>query len=106
MFVQKSKGTADEALGSLLFCWTTVVAFLEVEDIDPETNLANVGGEQLIYDRLDARYPPKKAQDKIGEALDGLFKLRASRNAWTYRRVRRTSATDVQPCPPRRNRAS
>ena len=49
----------------------------------PENDLANVGGEQLIYDRLDARYPPEEAQDEIGEALDGVFTLRVEKRKRT-----------------------
>ena len=67
--------------------------FLEIEDIDPETNLAKVGGEQLIYDRLDARYPQKEAQGKIGETLDGVFKLRVKKRECTDMYVGRVRQT-------------
>ena len=55
LIVQKSKGTADELLGSLLFCCVTNLAFLEMEDTNPEHDLSKFGNEQLFYDRLDAR---------------------------------------------------
>ena len=83
MVVQNSRNTAEKTLGSLLFCCITDVAFLEIEDIDPEKELAKVGGEQPIYDRLSARYPPKEAQDKVVEALDGVFTLRVEKRVRT-----------------------
>jgi hypothetical protein len=74
--VQRSKGVSEEAFGSLLFTCISEPALQELEDVEPEDLVAS-GGEQLIYDRLDRRYPEREAQDKIGEALQAVFQLQA-----------------------------
>ena len=59
-------GTAENALEGL-----------DVDDIDVD------GGEDLIFDILDERFPEPEAQDKIGEALENVFRLRVERNEKT-----------------------
>ena len=50
---------------------------LDIDDLDVD------GCEDLIFDILDGRFPEPEAQDKIGEALDDVFRLRVERNEKT-----------------------
>ena len=79
---QKARGTTDEALGSILFCLLDGTAENALEGLDID-DLDVPGGEDLIFDILDMRFPEPEAQDKIGDALDDVFRLRVERNEKT-----------------------
>ena len=63
--VQKAKGVPEEALGSLLFTLldgATLRAFGSV----PMDRIEAVGGQQVVYEILDDRFPEGASHDRIG----------------------------------------
>ncbi|CAE8638132.1 unnamed protein product [Polarella glacialis] len=72
--VQKAKGTDPEAFGSILYCLLDGSALKTFDKLDPDTWEIE-GGELVIYEALDSRFPEDEAQDRIGEALDLVFDL-------------------------------
>eukprot|EP00435_Cladocopium_sp_Y103_P009550 s3832_g2.t1 len=80
--VQKAKGVPEEALGSLLYTLldgTALRAFDAVSMDDIEVS----GGQQVIFDTLDERFPEEASHDRIGEVLDNVFDLRVERGEAT-----------------------
>jgi hypothetical protein len=73
--VQRSKGTPSTALGPLTFTLLDDVAERAVRHIDI-TDLEVDGGEEILLDVLDERYPEPESQDRIGEALNDIETLR------------------------------
>eukprot|EP00959_Pyramimonas_sp_CCMP1952_P344119 7207592-Pyramimonas_sp.AAC.1 len=49
---------------------------LEVVDMD---DLEQEGGEQVIFETLDSRFPDVAAHDRLGEALKEVFTIRLAR---------------------------
>ena len=82
MKTQRARGTPDEACGSIIFCLLDGTAENALEGLDID-DLDVDGGEDLIFDILDGCFPVPEAQDKIGEALDDVFRLRVERNEKT-----------------------
>ena len=79
---QRSCGVVDEALGPMIYCLLDGIAERAVDKVEIE-DLEVAGGEQILFDILDQRFPEIASQDKIGEALDDVFKLRVERNERT-----------------------
>eukprot|EP00435_Cladocopium_sp_Y103_P051560 s1160_g16.t1 len=80
--VQKARGVPEEALGSLLFTLldgTALRAFDAVSMDDIEVT----GGQQVIFDTLDERFPEEASHDRIGEVLDNVFDLKVERGEAT-----------------------
>lgn len=76
---ERLKGTPAEAFGDIVFTLLEGKAADAVDRLDVEDWEVD-GGEALIFDILDQRFPGKAAQDRIGEVLDELFGLRATKN--------------------------
>ena len=70
--MQKAKGTPAEAFGSVLCTLLELRAWLEEH-----------GGEEVIYEVLDQRYPEEEAHDRIGEVMDTIFDLKVDRGETT-----------------------
>ena len=83
LIVSKARGVPNEALGSLLFTCIGGLAFQEIEDLDPATDLSGADGPDKIYARLDKRFPAQEAQDRVGESLDGIFQLKVEKRERT-----------------------
>lgn len=72
--VQKAKGTPPEALGPRLYTLLDGQAALALESVDIcDINLE--GAEDVVFERLDDRFPDKVAADRLGDAMDGTFAL-------------------------------
>ena len=67
---------AKEDKGPLLFTLLDGVAQSMFENIDIDTELAVENGEQVIFDRLDARYPDLEPADRLSDALDAVYDLK------------------------------
>ena len=80
--VQKARGTPEAALGPLLYTLIDEPALKCLENIQI-ADLARDGGEVVLLERLEDRYPEPEATDKIGETLDRVFALRYQRNERT-----------------------
>ena len=92
---QSARGTAPGAFGSILYTLLDGQALLAVDGVDPD-DLEQDGGEHLIFDKLDDRYPEQATQDKIGEVLDNVFTLRVDRGESTAAFVGRARAAFEQ----------
>lgn len=80
--VQKAKGVPEEALGSLLFTLLDGAA-LRAFDSVPMDRIEAVGGQQVVYEVLDDRFPEEAGHDRIGEVLDNVFDLKVERGETT-----------------------
>ncbi len=80
--VQKAKGTPDEALGSLLFTLLDGSA-LRAFDSTNMDDLEVDGGQDVVYQVLDDRYPEESTHDRLGEILDAIFDLKVDRGEST-----------------------
>ena len=80
--VQKAKGTPDEALGSLLFTLLDGSA-LRAFDSTNMDDLEVEGGQDVVYQVLDDRYPEASTHDRLGEILDAIFDLKVERGEST-----------------------
>ena len=80
--VQKAKGTPDEALGSLLFTLLDGAA-LRAFDSTNMDDLEVEGGQDVVYQVLDDRYPEESTHDRLGEILDAIFDLKVERGEST-----------------------
>ena len=80
--VQKAKGTPDAALGSLLFTLLDGAA-LRAFDSTNMDDLEVDGGQDVVYQVLDDRYPEESTHDRLGEILDAIFDLRVERGEST-----------------------
>ena len=63
------------AVGPMLYTVLDGDASDSLDHIDID-QLAVDGGELLLFEALEARYPEKEAADRVGEALDAAFGLR------------------------------
>ena len=75
MVVEKSKGMKSEAVGPMLYTLLDGDASDSLDHIDID-QLAVDGGEVLLFEALEARYPEKETADRVGETLDAAFGLR------------------------------
>ena len=65
LIVQRAKGTPATALGPMLFTLLDDVAARALEVVDMD-ELEQDGGESLIFDTLDSRFPDVAAHDRLG----------------------------------------
>ena len=72
----------EEALGSLLFTLLGGAA-LRAFDSVPMDRIEAVGGQQVVYEVLDDRFPEEASHDRIGEVLDNVFDLTVERGETT-----------------------
>ena len=61
--VQKAKGTPAEAFGSVLYTLLDGTALRAFDQVDM-ARLEEHGGEEVIYEILDQRYPEEEAHDR------------------------------------------
>ena len=80
--VQRAKGTPEEAMGSLLFTLLDGSA-LRAFDSTNMDDLEVAGGQDVVYQVLDDRYPEESTHDRLGEILDAIFDLRVERGEST-----------------------
>ena len=71
----RARDVAAEQRGPLLFTLLDGTAAVLMEDLDVDMDLAVDGGEAVILERRDARFPEQEPQDRVAEALDMLFEL-------------------------------
>ena len=79
LVAQRARGTDATALGPMLFTLLDgpaerALRGVEIDDLEID------GGEELVYEVLDERFPRQEAQDIVGEVLDDMFRLRIDRN--------------------------
>ena len=82
LVVQKSRGVSDEALGSFLFALLDGAA-LRAFDSHSMDELEQSGGQDVIHQVLDERFPEETSQDRIGEVLDNIFDLKVEKHEST-----------------------
>jgi len=75
LVVEKSMGMTPGAVGPMLYTLLDGDASDSLDHIDID-QLAVDGGEVVLFEALEARYPEKEAADRVGEALDAAFGLR------------------------------
>lgn len=80
--VQRAKGTPEAALGSLLFTMLDGSA-LRAFDSTNMDDLEVDGGQDVVYQVLDDRYPEESTHDRLGEILDAIFDLKVERGEST-----------------------
>ena len=80
--VQRAKGTPEAAMGSLLFTLLDGSA-LRAFDATNMDDLEVEGGQEVVYQVLDDRYPEESSHDRLGEILDGIFDLKVERGEST-----------------------
>eukprot|EP00435_Cladocopium_sp_Y103_P015753 s1700_g3.t2 len=80
--VQRSKGVPDEALGSLLFTLLDGAALRAFDAVSMD-QIEAAGGQQIVYEVLDDRFPEEASHDRIGEVLDNIFDLKVERGETT-----------------------
>ena len=91
-WVQNKLMTLDKlpksARGSYIYTLLSGKALETVEHLKAE-DYQKEGGEQVLWDLLDARFPQKEASDEMGEILGEVFALKAKDNealkAWIAR---------------------
>ena len=74
----------------LLFALLDGLAQAMFDDMDVDGDLAAEGGEQLIFQRLDQRYPDSEPADRLAEALDAIYDLKWESNKTATNYVGRT----------------
>lgn len=77
--VQKARGVNETALGSLLYTLLDGAALRAFESHSMD-ELEEPGGQDIIYQVLDERFPEESSQDRIGEVLDNIFDLKIEKN--------------------------
>ena len=80
--VQRAKGTPEAAMGSLLFTLLDGSA-LRAFDATNMDDLEVEGGQDVVYQVLDDRYPEESSHDRLGEILDAIFDLKVERGEST-----------------------
>ena len=76
--------------GPLLFTFLDGLAQAMFDDIDVDGYLAVKGGEQLMFQRLEQRYPDSEPADRLAEALDAIYDLKWENNETATNYVGRT----------------
>ena len=68
--MQKARGTPPEALRLWLYTFLNGQAALAMENVG--TSGINVkSGEEVVFAKLDERFPDKSAAGRLGEAMEG-----------------------------------
>ena len=78
LVVQRARGVPEEALGSLLFTLLDGSALRAFDSTNMDL-LEQAGGQDIIFDVLDDRYPEEAAHDRLGEVLDTIFNLKVDK---------------------------
>lgn len=80
--VQKARGVDESALGAMLFTLLDGAALRSFDSISMD-EIEQVGGQDIIYQILDERFPEEAAHDRLGEVMDGIFDLKVEKGETT-----------------------
>ena len=80
--VQRAKGTDDSVFGAMLFTMLDGTALRAFDAINMD-ELEQTGGQDLIYQVLDDRFPEEATHDRLGEVLDRVFDLKVDKGEST-----------------------
>lgn len=80
--VQGSKGMSADAFGSVLYTLLDGPALRAFDATDMDI-IETAGGQDVIFQVLDERYPEEASHDRLGEVLDQIFDLKVDRNEST-----------------------
>lgn len=80
--VQASKGMSEDAFGSVLYTLLDGAALRAFDSVDM-SEIEEVGGQDVIFQVLDERYPEEASHDRLGEVLDAVFDLKVDRGEST-----------------------
>lgn len=82
LIVQRAKGVDESALGAMLFTLLDGAALRAFDSVEMDS-LEQAGGQDIIYQVLDERFPEEAVHDRLGEVLDGVFDLKVEKNEST-----------------------
>ena len=82
LIVQRAKGVDETALGAMLFTLLDGTALRAFDSVEMDS-LEQAGGQDIIYQVLDERFPEEAVHDRLGEVLDGIFDLKVEKNEST-----------------------
>ena len=82
LIVQRAKGVDESALGAMLFTLLDGAALRAFDSVEMDS-LEQAGGQDIIYQVLDERFPEEAVHDRLGEVLDGIFDLKVEKNEST-----------------------
>ena len=82
LIVQRAKGVDETALGAMLFTLLDGAALRAFDSVELDS-LEQAGGQDIIYQILDERFPEEAVHDRLGEVLDGIFDLKVEKNEST-----------------------
>ena len=82
LIVQRAKGVDESALGAMLFTLLDGAALRAFDSAEMDS-LEQAGGQDIIYQVLDERFPEEAVHDRLGEVLDGVFDLKVEKNEST-----------------------
>ena len=80
--VQRARGVDETAFGSMLFTLLDGAALRAFDAISMD-DIEQVGGQDIVYQTLDERFPEEATHDRLGEVLDSVFDLRVERGEST-----------------------
>ena len=80
--VQKAKGVGPEAHGSLVFSLLDGTALRALDQV-PMDRVEEIGGEEVIFQILDDRFPAETTHDRLGSVLDQVFDLKVEKGETT-----------------------
>ena len=76
------RGVDETALGAMLFTLLDGTALRAFDSVELDS-LEQAGGQDIIYQVLDERFPEEAVHDRLGEVLDGVFDLKVDKNEST-----------------------
>ena len=80
--VQRAKGVGPEAHGSLVFSLLDGTALRALDQV-PMDRVEEIGGEEVIFQILDDRFPAEATHDRLGSVLDQVFDLKVEKGETT-----------------------
>ena len=80
--VQASRGMKEDAFGSVLYTLLDGAALRAFDAVDMN-DIEQDGGQDVVFQVLDERYPEEASHDRLGEVLDAIFDLRIEKNETT-----------------------
>ena len=86
--VQRARGTPEDALGPWLYTLLDGQAALAVQSLGL-AEISGENGEEVVFNKLDERFPDKVAADRLGEAMEEAFTLKILKHETTEAYTRR-----------------
>ena len=80
--VQRAKGTDENVFGAMLFTMLDGTALRAFDAVNMD-DLEQSGGQDLVYQVLDERFPEEAVHDRLGEVLDKIFDLKVEKGEST-----------------------